>query len=172
MRVSAMNFEGRQQLITESPTLPDHIATKQYVDNNVSGLVATAVGQELGDFQAAVTAQISNAQAGMAPKSAVTLTAGEAADLSLSDYFVLNANGNQVITLSNVASLNGKPKVIIFDIRNTSSLNITWSIPNLTFSRATPPTLTPNGRDLIALSTKDGTGWDLMVASPNAAAAV
>lgn len=150
MRVSAMNFEGRQQLITESPTLPDHIATKQYVDESVPALVSAAIANR--------------------DKGAMVLPVGQAADLEVSHYFVVNASGNRTISLTNTSAINGKPTVLVFEIHSTGTVNLIWDIPNLTFSRGMPIALTPNGKDLLAIVTKDGNVWDMVSVSPAAAA--
>ena len=162
MRVSSIGVEDGQRFIKEEPTHPKHISTKQYTDTTAVTAANAAVAAQLSTFQQDITTEMNTLRVDVGAKAAVTLTPGQAADLGLSDYFILTANGNQTITFSNAAALEGKPATIYFDIRNTSSLNLVWSVPNLTMARGLAIILTPNGRDIIGLTTKDGgASWSM-----------
>ena len=168
MRTTSIGSDNGQRLINQAPTLPKHIATKEYVDQSSSQIVEALLNDALLAFQSGINAQLADLQTALVPPTAVPLGAGEPADLAVGDYFVLTANGNQTITLTNVEALDGRPRVIVFDIRNTSTLNLTWNVPGLTFSRGAPVGLTPNGRDFIVLVTSDGgASWTLVLAAPD-----
>lgn len=136
MRITAL---GQDQLTVGSdPVLPMQVATKRYVDNQLNNL------------------------ANNLSKDAVVVPGTGEVNVSVTDYFIVNVADDAVITLTptQVASLKGRPAILVFDIQSGSNSSVIWDFPNIEYNRGVEVALTPGGRDIVGVFTRDGgTSW-------------
>ena len=132
MRVTALSQD--QFTVGSDPVLPMQVATKRYVDNKLIAFEA--------DFS----------------KAAVAVNGDGEVDLSLTDYFIVSVGDESTVTLSpsNVESLNDKPAFLVFDIESGENSSVIWDFPNIEYNRGMEVELTPNGRDIVGVFTRDG----------------
>lgn len=140
MRVTASTQD--QQIVGSDPVLPMQVATKRYVDNKLTDISRNPV---------------------------VVPSTGEV-DVSATDYFIVNVAGESVMTLTPIqlASLNGRPAFLMFDIQSGESSSVIWNFPNIQYNQGTEVTLTTEGRDIVGLLTRDGgVNWVMISVATN-----
>lgn len=136
MRITALSQE--QFTLGSDPALPMQAATKRYVDNQLANL------------------------ANNLSKDAVVVPGTGEVNVSATDYFVVNVPNDAVITLTptQVTSLNGHPAFLVFDIQSGENSSVIWDFPNIEYNRGMEVALTPEGRDIVGVFTRDGgTSW-------------
>lgn len=140
MRVTA-STQG-QQTVGSDPVLPMQVATKRYVDNKL-----TDISRE--PFVVPSTGEV---------------------DVSASDYFVVSVADESVMTLTptELASLNGRPAFLMFDIESGADSSVIWDFPNIKYNQGTEVSLTDGGRDIVGLLTRDGgLNWVMISVATN-----